>query len=111
PLLQPLRALAGALLLLDLRAGAEPADHLAVVAVLGERLCQEPAVLPVVPAEAALGRERLAAFQGGAPAVRARVAVVGVEHPAPALAARLVEAEAGVLVPAAVEVLVGAVPA
>ena len=109
-LLAALGGLAGALLVVDVRAGAEPLDDAAVGVAHGHGAAQVPAVHAVAPAaDAHLGVERLAGFHRAAHAfVRARL-VVGMHGGQPAVLLEFLDGQAGVLVEAAVEVVDGAV--
>ncbi len=105
-----LHAVTGALLLVDVGGRSDPPNQASLIVEDRYRTREEPAIAAVDGAEAVLLFVRLSGFEYGPPSPPRFRDVVGVEHPdvlAPAL--ELVEVDAGIVNPAAVEVFDGAV--
>ena len=101
---------AGALLVVDVRAGAEPLDDVAVLIAHGDGAAQVPAVEAVAsPAQAQFEIERLARFHGVLHPLAGAGLVVGVDRRHPAAVGSLLGGQPGVLVEAAVEMVDAAV--
>src|SRR5260370_18253792 len=95
--------------MLDLGVRAIPFEYVAVIVAHGLRAEQEPSIFSVVPAQACFNLTALARIQQVPPKIHEPVAVFCVKRRSPAPIRCFFRREAGVIQPAPIEELSGAV--